>query len=165
MATRAKFARTRPLLVQICWGESHFSQKWPLANVGESGEYSVNGLANVGESGESCIIPKMAILVSTRTRQKRRIFGEYSNLLNLLVSGHCLIYSHRGKSSGFHFRNLWVIWRQFDLYTSHIKITFLGLIRFTTFSGSTSSSRSRQTRLERRMTSETRPELRFPFFK
>ncbi len=33
-------------------GESHFSQKWRLANVGESGEYSVNGLANVGESGE-----------------------------------------------------------------------------------------------------------------
>jgi hypothetical protein len=34
-------------------GESHFSQKWRLANVGESGEYSVNGLANVGEFGES----------------------------------------------------------------------------------------------------------------
>ena len=34
-------------------GKSHFSQKWRLANVGESGEYSVNGLANVGEFGES----------------------------------------------------------------------------------------------------------------
>ncbi len=44
---------TRSLLVQIWWGESHFSQKWPLANFGKSGEYSVNGLANVGESGES----------------------------------------------------------------------------------------------------------------
>ncbi len=43
---------TRPLLVRICRGESHFSQKWPLANVGESGKYAVNGLANVGESGE-----------------------------------------------------------------------------------------------------------------
>jgi hypothetical protein len=41
------------LLVRMCRGESHFSQKWPLANVGESGEYSVNGLANVGEFGES----------------------------------------------------------------------------------------------------------------
>jgi hypothetical protein len=40
------------LLVRMCRGESHFSQKWPLANVGESGEYSVNGSANVGESGE-----------------------------------------------------------------------------------------------------------------
>ncbi len=43
---------TRRLLVRICRGESHFSQKWPLANVGESGEYSVSSLANVGESGE-----------------------------------------------------------------------------------------------------------------
>jgi hypothetical protein len=41
------------LLVQMCRGESHFSQKWPLANVGESGESSQHGLANVGESGES----------------------------------------------------------------------------------------------------------------
>ena len=41
------------LLVQMGRGESHFSQKWHLANVGESGEYSVNGLANVGEFGES----------------------------------------------------------------------------------------------------------------
>jgi hypothetical protein len=46
---------TRSLLPQIWRGESHFSQKWPLANVGESGEYSVNGLANVGESGESSV--------------------------------------------------------------------------------------------------------------
>jgi hypothetical protein len=48
-------------------------------------------LANVGESGESCIFPKMAILASTRTRQKRRIFGEYSNSLNSPASGHCLV--------------------------------------------------------------------------
>ncbi len=41
------------LLVRMWRGESHFSQKWHLANVGESGEYSVNGLANVGEFGES----------------------------------------------------------------------------------------------------------------
>jgi hypothetical protein len=41
------------LLVRMWRGESHFSQKWRLANVGESGEYSVNGLANVGEFGES----------------------------------------------------------------------------------------------------------------
>ena len=79
-------------------GESHFSQKWRLANVGKSGEYSVNGLANVGEfgesaqhglanvgesgesvqhnlanvgeSGESRIFLKTAVLASTRTRQK-----------------------------------------------------------------------------------------------
>ncbi len=30
------------LLVRMWRGESHFSQKWHLANVGESGEYSVN---------------------------------------------------------------------------------------------------------------------------
>jgi hypothetical protein len=41
------------LLMGMWQGESHFSQKWPLVNVGESGEYSVNGLANVGEFGES----------------------------------------------------------------------------------------------------------------
>ena len=37
------------LLMRMCRGESHFSQKWPLANVGESGESSQHGLANVGE--------------------------------------------------------------------------------------------------------------------
>ncbi len=41
------------LLMRMCRGESHFSQKWPLANVGESGESSQHGLANVSESGES----------------------------------------------------------------------------------------------------------------
>ena len=41
------------LLVRMWRGESHFSQKRPLASVGESGEYSQNGLASVGESGES----------------------------------------------------------------------------------------------------------------
>ncbi len=41
------------LLARMWRGESHLSQKWPLANVGESGEYSLNGLANVGEFGES----------------------------------------------------------------------------------------------------------------
>jgi hypothetical protein len=40
------------LLVRMCRGESHFSQKWPLANVGESGESSQKCLGNVGESGE-----------------------------------------------------------------------------------------------------------------
>ncbi len=48
-----QICETRSLLAQICRGESHFSQKWPLANVGESGESSQHGLANVGESGES----------------------------------------------------------------------------------------------------------------
>jgi hypothetical protein len=103
------------LLAPICRGESHFSQKWPLANVGKSGEYSVNGLANVGESGESsvndlanvgessvyglanvgesgesCIFPKMAILARTLTCRKQQIFSEYSNWLNSLESGHSL---------------------------------------------------------------------------
>jgi hypothetical protein len=44
---------TRSLLARIWQGESHFSQKWPLANVGESGESEQTRLANVGESGES----------------------------------------------------------------------------------------------------------------
>ncbi len=48
-----KIRENGELLVRMWRGESHFSQKWPLANVGESGEYSVNGLANVGEFGES----------------------------------------------------------------------------------------------------------------
>jgi hypothetical protein len=89
----------------MCRGESHFSQKWPLANVGESGESSQHGLANVGESGESAqhglanvgesgesrIFLKTAVLASTRTRQKWRISGEYSNSLNLPASSNCLI--------------------------------------------------------------------------
>jgi hypothetical protein len=41
------------LLVQMCRGESHFSQKSPLANVGESGESRQSRLANVGEFIES----------------------------------------------------------------------------------------------------------------
>ena len=44
---------TRSSLVRMCRGESHFFQKWPLANVSESGESEQNRLANVGESGES----------------------------------------------------------------------------------------------------------------
>ncbi len=44
---------TRSLLVRMCRGESHFFQKWPLANVSESGESEQNRLANVGETGES----------------------------------------------------------------------------------------------------------------
>jgi hypothetical protein len=35
--------------MQIQRGESHFSQKWPLANVGKSGEYLPNCLSNVSE--------------------------------------------------------------------------------------------------------------------
>ncbi len=41
------------LLVRMCRGESHFSRKWPLASVRESGESVQHGLANVGEFGES----------------------------------------------------------------------------------------------------------------
>jgi hypothetical protein len=41
------------LLMRMCRGESHFFQKWPLANVGEFGESEQNRLANVGKSGES----------------------------------------------------------------------------------------------------------------
>jgi hypothetical protein len=52
----------------MCRGESHFSQKWLLANVGESGDSVQHGLANVGESGESDTFPKKAILASTRIR-------------------------------------------------------------------------------------------------
>ena len=62
-----QICKTHALLARICGGESHFSRKWPLASVGESGESaqhgSVNvsksvestqhGSANVGESGES----------------------------------------------------------------------------------------------------------------
>jgi len=73
---------TRSLLVRMYRGESHFFQKWVLANVGESGESEQNRLANVGESGESQqnrlanvgesgesgTFPKKAILASTRIR-------------------------------------------------------------------------------------------------
>jgi hypothetical protein len=41
------------LLVRMCRGESHFFQKWPLANVGEFGESEQNRLANVDEFIES----------------------------------------------------------------------------------------------------------------
>ncbi len=41
------------LLVRMCRGESHLSQKSPLANVGESGESGQSSLANVDECIES----------------------------------------------------------------------------------------------------------------
>jgi hypothetical protein len=62
-----------------------------LANVGKSGESAQHDLANLGESGESDTFPKKAILASTRIRQKRQISGDYSNSLNSLGSGHCLV--------------------------------------------------------------------------
>ncbi len=56
------------LLVRMCRGESHFSQKWPLANVGESGEYSVNGSANVGESGEYSVVRSRGRVAVTKKK-------------------------------------------------------------------------------------------------
>ncbi len=75
------------LLAQICWGESHFSQKWPLASVGKYGESAQHSLANVGESGES----------QHQHKTPRRHIREYSqhsqnlHLQNSLLSGHCLV--------------------------------------------------------------------------
>ncbi len=62
-----------------------------MANVSESGESKQTRLANVGESGESGTFPKKAILASTQICQKWQISGEYSNSINSLSSGHCLI--------------------------------------------------------------------------
>jgi hypothetical protein len=50
-----RIPETGKLLARIWRGESHFSQKWPLVNVGQSGEYSLKGLSNVSESGESSV--------------------------------------------------------------------------------------------------------------
>ncbi len=49
MTTHGKFAR----LAHYSCKFGMASQKWPLANVSESGESKQNRLANVGESGES----------------------------------------------------------------------------------------------------------------
>ena len=59
----------------MCRGESHFSRKSPLANVGESGESGQSRLANVDECIES--------------GQSR-----LANSTNSPASGHCLIFSH-----------------------------------------------------------------------
>jgi hypothetical protein len=56
MTTRPKFARMANYSWECVEASHIFFQKWPLANVGESSEYSVNGLANVGESGEYSVI-------------------------------------------------------------------------------------------------------------
>jgi hypothetical protein len=79
-------------------GESSEYSVNGLANVGESGESSVNGLANGGESAESCIFPKMALLASTRTPQKqqkkkfRRVleFDKFAGKWPLLNLNTCL---------------------------------------------------------------------------
>jgi hypothetical protein len=82
---------TGSLLVQMCRGKSHFFQKWPLANVGKSGESEQTRFANVGEFSESDPFSKRVILASTRICQKWQISGKYSNSINSLSSGHCLI--------------------------------------------------------------------------
>ncbi len=53
MANRPKFARMANHACECVKGESHFSRKWPLASVRESGQSAQHGLANVGEFGES----------------------------------------------------------------------------------------------------------------
>ncbi len=53
MATRPKFAKMANYLCECVECESHFFQKWPLANVGEFGKSEQNRLANVGEFIES----------------------------------------------------------------------------------------------------------------
>ncbi len=121
----------------MCRGESHFFFKWPLANVGESGE-SVTAFwqiwrilklgrfyvqkkiflgiklsslpspnlpnspnsQNLQNSLNTCPIwwrdwqkfGGSLVFANLSTRQKQPIFGEYSNLLNLPASGHCLIH-------------------------------------------------------------------------
>jgi hypothetical protein len=82
-------------------GESGESAQHGLANVGESGESGQHYLANVGESGESDTFLKTAVLASTRTRQKRRVSGEYSNSLNSPASSHCLVKTHIQRSDLF----------------------------------------------------------------
>jgi hypothetical protein len=80
MATRAKNLQ----------GESHFSQKWHLANVGESGKSVQHGLASVGEPGESLQHGLANVGESGESSQKWIFFGEYSNSLNSRANGHCL---------------------------------------------------------------------------
>ena len=102
------------LLVRMWRGELHFSQKWRLANVGESGEYSVNGFANVGEFGESAKHGSanvgefgesaqhgLASLAHFRKRPFWRVLARNSpflasastslNSLNSPASSHCLV--------------------------------------------------------------------------
>jgi hypothetical protein len=112
-----QICETRSLLAQILRGESHFSQKWLLANVGESGESVLNGLASVSESSESVLnglasvgeclfstyLPNSICVshnLNTSTSQPqhathRRRVCEYSrhspNLQNSRASGRCLV--------------------------------------------------------------------------
>jgi hypothetical protein len=79
-------------------GESHFFQEWPLANVSESGESEQNRLANVNEFSETNPISKRVILASTQICQKWQISGEYSNSINSLSSGHCLVQTQSAET-------------------------------------------------------------------
>ncbi len=65
------------LLVRMCRGESRFFRKWPLANVGESGEYSVSGLANVGESGENSVNGSANVSESGESRESRKYMSTW----------------------------------------------------------------------------------------
>ncbi len=73
-----------------------------MANVDESGESEQTRLANVDEFSKSDPFTKRVLLASTQIRQKWQISGEYSNSINSLSSGHCLLGSHfnSGKRHG-----------------------------------------------------------------
>jgi hypothetical protein len=62
-------------------GESRFFRKWPLANVGESGESGESWVANVDkciESGES-ELANVDECIESNLFSKKGHFGEYSN--------------------------------------------------------------------------------------
>jgi hypothetical protein len=77
LAKLAKFAKFA--IVAKYFGEFEFGKYYEGSHFGEF------------ESGESERFPKKAILASTRICQNWRISGEYSNFLNSLASGYCLL--------------------------------------------------------------------------
>jgi hypothetical protein len=88
----------------MCRGESPFFQKWPLANVGKSGESEQNRLANVDEFSESeqnrlANVDEFSESEQTRLANvdefsesdpfsKIDLFDEYPNLPNSLKPPH-----------------------------------------------------------------------------
>ncbi len=80
-------------------GESGESEQNRLANVDKFIESELNRLVNVDESGESEQIRLANVdeFSESDPFSKKGHFAEYSNSINLLSSGHCLVDTYFSK--------------------------------------------------------------------
>jgi hypothetical protein len=81
------------LLVQICQGESHFSWKWLLASVSESGESAQHCSSTVGEYGESAQHGSVNVGESGESVQHGS--AQARMIRSVVLSKNNIIYMHK----------------------------------------------------------------------